>query len=64
VVLAKNQLLPSLARRRIWLRRCGARLPDGLEAGSARPAVAGTMGDGGLDFLRAYDTIPVSPHVP
>jgi hypothetical protein len=35
------------------LGRCWARLPDGLEAGSARPAVAGTMGDGGLDVLRA-----------
>jgi hypothetical protein len=29
----------------------------GLEAGSARPAVAGTMGDGGLDFLRALAVV-------
>jgi hypothetical protein len=50
VVLAKNQALPRLAQGRIRLRRCWARLPDGLEAGSARPAVAGTMGDGGLQF--------------
>jgi hypothetical protein len=42
-----------LARGRIWLGRCWAGLPDGLEAGSARPAVVGTMGDGGLDVLRA-----------
>jgi hypothetical protein len=53
VVLAKNQALPGLARGRIPLRRCWARLPDGLEAGSARTAVAGTMGGGGLDVLRA-----------
>jgi hypothetical protein len=53
VVLAKNQVLPSLARGRIWLGRCLAGLPDGLEAGSARPAVVGTMGGGGLDVLRA-----------
>jgi hypothetical protein len=41
VVLAKNQALPRLTQGRIRLRPCGARLPDGLEAGSARPAVAG-----------------------
>jgi hypothetical protein len=43
------------------LGRCWAGLPDGLEAGSARPAVVGTMGDGGLDVLRALRVTNACP---
>jgi hypothetical protein len=46
VVLAKNQMLPRLVRRRILSGRCWAGLPEGLEAGAARLTVAETMGDG------------------
>jgi hypothetical protein len=55
LVLAKNQVLPRLARGRIWLGRCLALLPEGLEAGPAWAAQAGTVGDGALHVLRAFE---------